>query len=288
MMFPALVVIVGLFGGSLVYALLLSLGWQPAIGQTHLSLAAYGDVLLRSPRAGAFWTGLAYSIWVSLASTALSAVLALSGALLLRRTFAGRRIATFLFQFSLPIPHLVAGVGMLFLLSQSGLFARVGASIGLITSPSSFPILVRDRFGLGVILAYLWKEVPFMGLILLATLQSLGADYEDAARTLGANRRQRFRLVTLRLVGPSLAASSTIVFAFIFGAYEIPSILGVRYPKALSVLSYELFISPDLRDRSRGSALSIVISLMVVCLVAAYLTLDRRATAGAEERRNET
>jgi putative spermidine/putrescine transport system permease protein len=276
MLLPTLLVIVGLFGGSLLYALLQSLGWQPVIGRTSLGLQAYGSMLSGERYAPAFWSGLLFSAWISAASTVISAVLAVLAALLLRRTFPGKRLATFLFQFSLPIPHLVAAVGMLFLLSQSGLLARIGAQLGVLRSPAAFPVLVRDGSGIGIILAYLWKEVPFIGLIVLATLQSLGEDYEDSARSLGAGLWQRFRRVTLPLIAPSLASSSILVFSFVFGAYEIPGVLGVRYPRALPVLAYEMFLSPDLNDRSTAMALSIIISLLVMSLVAAYMLTERR------------
>ena len=284
---PAMLVIGGLFGGSLIYALLQSLGRQPLIGMTRLSLRAYGELLFGDYYAPQFRSGLLFSFWVAAASTSLSAVFAVAAALLLRRTTAGRRLGTFLFQFSLPIPHLVAAVGMLFLLSQSGLISRIAAWAGVIEAPSRFPVLVRDRLGVGIIIAYLWKEIPFMGLILLATLQSLGEDYDDAARTLGANRVQRFRMVTLPLIGPSLLSSSVIVFSFVFGAYEIPGILGVRHPQALPVLSYQLFQSPDLTDRTIAMALAIVISLVVFGMVLGYITLLRGATSAPDRERRQ-
>ena len=113
-------------------------------------------------------------------------------------------------------------------------------------------------------------------MILLATLQALGDDYEDAARTLGARPWQRFRHVTLPLIRPALVSSSLIVFAFVFGAYEIPAVLGVRYPKALPVLAYQLFISPDLNERASAMALSLIISLIVMGVVAATMLIDKR------------
>ena len=97
---------------------------------------------------------------------------------------------------------------MLFLLSQSGLVSRLFADLGFIDVPSDFPVLVRDRLGIGIILAYLWKEVPFIALILIATLQSVGEDYEEAARTLGARPLQRFRRVTFPLMRPALVSSA--------------------------------------------------------------------------------
>lgn len=279
MLLPALVVIGVLFGGSLIYALMHSLGRQLVIGETTVSATAYSEILFGERYSAQFWEGLLFSAWISGASTVISAVLAVGAALLLRRSFVGKRLSSFLLQFSLPIPHLVAAVGMLFLLSQSGLLARIGAEIGALQSPADFPVLVRDGYGIGIIIAFLWKEVPFIGLIVLATLQALGEDYEEAARTLGAGRWQRFRRVTLPLIMPTLVSSSLIVFAFVFGTYEIPAVLGVRYPRALPVLAYQLFISPDLTDRSLGMALSIILAVIVMAVVGTFMKLERRRAA---------
>lgn len=276
MLLPALAVICVLFGGGLLYGLAQSLGWQPIIGRTDIGLDSYTGILFGEEYAPLFWSGLAFSLWVSAASTAMSAAIAMATALALRRTFAGNRVATFLLQISLPVPHLVAAVGMLFLFSQSGLAARAAAAAGLLEGPADFPVLVRDVFGIGMIIAYVWKEAPFMALILLAVLRSLGDDYEDGARTLGAGRFQRFRFITLPLIAPALLSSGTIVFAFVFGAYEIPGILGVRYPQALPVLAYRFFISPDLADREIGMALSAIMAAIVLLLVGAYRVLDAR------------
>lgn len=292
MLLPSGAVIGLLFGGAILYGLAQSFGWQPIIGKTEVSLAAYADILFGAEYARLFWSGLAFSLWTAAASTAISAALAVIAALLLRRTGTGKKAAMFLLQFSLPIPHLVAALGALFLFSQSGLAARVGAALGVIDSPADFPVIVRDGWGLGIILAYIWKETPFIALILLAVLRSLGEDYEEGARTLGANRFQRFRYITLPLLMPALVSSSTIVFAFAFGSYEIPGVLGVRYPQALPVLAYRFFISPDLRDRSVGMALSAIMAAAVLLLTALYMALERRSDRGAkegsgEERRDE-
>ena len=201
---PTMAVIFFLFIGGLSYGTLVSLGWQPIIGRTEISLEAYHNILFSEQYSGVFWQGLLLTIWVSFASTFLSAVLALATALLLRRTFIGKRIATFFYQFNLPVPHVVAAIGILFLFSQSGLLSRTGAQLGIFGGPSDFPVVVKDKFGVGMILSFVWKEVPFVGVIVLAVLQSLGVDYEDLARSLGANRWQRFRYVILPLVMPGL------------------------------------------------------------------------------------
>ncbi len=212
MLAPTLSIILVMFVGSLGYGFLQSLGWQPNIGQRDINLDSYLNIIASAEYSDQFWRGLLLTFWVSFASTFLAAALAVGCALLLRQSFAGKRFASFLFQLNLPIPHLVAAIGMLFLLSQSGLIARFMAELGLIEFPNEFPILVRDKSGIGIILAYTWKEMPFIGVIVLAILQSLGEDYEGLARSLGANRWQRFRYVILPLIMPGMLSASIIRF----------------------------------------------------------------------------
>jgi putative spermidine/putrescine transport system permease protein len=225
----------------------------------------------------AFWSGLALTFWVAAVSTFAAASLAVAVALLLRHGFFGKRIAVFLFQLNLPIPHLVIAIGMLLVFSQSGLLSRLAGELGVIDAPGDFPILTRDSFGIGIILAYVWKEIAFFGIIVMAILQSLGEDYEAVAQNLGANRWQRFRYVTLPLIMPGLTSASIIVFAFVFGSYEVPRILGVRYPEMLPVMALDFFLNPDLNARSEGMALSIIIAAIVLVLVLMYMYVSRRA-----------
>jgi putative spermidine/putrescine transport system permease protein len=269
-------IIIALFGGGLLYGVLQSLGWQPLIGKTELSLQAYASLLTGERYAQQFRTGLLLTLWISLASTAVSAALAILAALAIRGTRRGKRLSAFLLQFNLPIPHIVAAIGVLFLLSQSGLLSRLGAQLGLLQQAADFPILVRDRYGIGIIIAYVWKELPFMGVIVLAVLQSLSENYEDSARTLGANGWQRFRYVTLPLISPALLSSSILVFAFVFGEYQIPEILGVQYPRTLPVLAVRLFLAPDLNARAEAMAMGVIIAAIVITTVAAYRWVTSR------------
>ncbi|MBP6472806.1 MAG: sugar ABC transporter permease [Chloroflexi bacterium] len=270
---PALAVIVLLFGGGLALALLQSVGYVPGIGRTEFSLAAYHHVF-SDP---SFGRSLLLTLWIAGVSTAVSTLLALIAALTLRRAFRGRRIAAFIFQSNLPIPHLVGAIGILFLFSQSGFLARLGHLAGLIQAPADFPALVFDPYALGIILEYVWKSSVFMGIILLAALQSIGEEYEDVARTLGANRWQRFRYVTLPLIRSGILSASILVFAFTFGAFEVPLLLGARYPSALPVLAYRLYTDVDLNARPEAMALSVVIAAIITGLILLYMWLTRKS-----------
>ena len=65
-----------------------------------------------------------------------------------------------------------------------------------------------------------------------------------------------------------MIGASAIVFAFAFGAYEIPALLGASYPKALPVLAWERFTDPDLATRPEAMALAALIALVAGALVA--------------------
>lgn len=272
MLGPALGVIGALFFGGLALVVARSLGLY-GLGADGFSLAAYRAVFAHP----AFGPALGLSLYIALASTLISAVLALGAALLLRRAFAGRRAAMFVFQMNLSVPHLVGAIGIFYLISQSGSFARLAYAMGAITAPAQFPALVYDPYAIGIIVQYVWKEVPFIGLITLAALQSIGQDYEAAARSHGAGPLRAFGLVTLPQIAPSVIASLIIVFTYAFGAYEVPLLLGQSHPPALPVLAWRAYTDVDLAARPQAAAMAVVIAAISGLLVAAYLAALRWA-----------
>lgn len=273
MLAPALSVVLLLFGGGLFLAVLQSFGYLPIIGQTELSLDAYRAIFSDS----SFYQSLGFTLWISVASTAISVVLAIACALALQHSRA--RWLTFLFQLNIPIPHLVGAIGILLLFSQSGLLARLAFGVGLIEDSAEFPALVFDRYGIGIMLEYIWKETCFIGLVVLATLRSLGDDYVNAARTLGANHWQRLRHITLPLIMPSVLSASVLVFTFAFGSFEVPLLLGQRFPSALPVVAWRTYTSIDLTRRPEAMALAVLISLFITVFVFFYVRLVRQLSA---------
>lgn len=269
---PALLVIGGLFGAGLLTGLLRSLSYMPVIGLTRPNLDAY-SAILTSRR---FYQSLLLTTYIAVTATLLAAAIAVGAALLLRQTFFGRGVMGFLFQLNLTIPHIVGGVGILYLFSQSGSFARLAYHAGMIARPAEFPALVFDPFAIGIILTYVWKEVPFIGIIVLANMQATHQDYESVARSLGASKWQSFRHVLLPLISPGLLSACAIVFAFTFGAYEIPLLLGASHPQTLPVLAYKSYTDVDLAARPQAMAMAILIALVSAVMIGAYAWITRR------------
>ena len=270
---PGLAVVLLLFGGGLALGLLQSLGHLPGAGLTRLEPAAFQRVL-GDPD---FPRSLVLTAYLSGVSTLLAAMAGVAAALVLHRLAGHSRLAHFVFQVPLTVPHLVVAVAMVFLLAPSGLLARLMVLAGLAEGPGDFPLLVHDPWGVGILAAYVWKEIPFIALMVLAALRQSGSELRDVGRTLAAGPWQRFRFITLPTLFPSLGAAALIVFAYTFGAFEVPFLLGRTYPLSLPVWAYRHYSDVDLLARPEGIALGLVIAAVVALAVVLAQILTRSA-----------
>lgn len=274
---PALTVIGVFFVAGIAQAVAQSLGHQPFLPGSRLSLDAYRS-LGQDPAVRA---SLLLSLRVALLSTAVATVLGVTVALLLRGAGRSRRWLSSVLQGNLAVPHVVAALCMLLLLAQGGLLSRLGHAFGWTGEPADFPALTGDGFGWGIIAAYVWKETPFLIMITLAALNGGVEQLENAARMLGAGPGRRLVSVTLPLIAPPVAAGSVLVFAFAFGSYEVPYLLGRPYPATLPVVAYQYYRDTDLTLRPQAMAVAVLITALSVLLVAGYLTLVRRLSRRA-------
>jgi len=271
---PALTVVLLLFGGGIALGIVQAMGYLPGAGLGHLGFHHFAHVLADPD----FATSFALTFYVAGVSTVIAAGLSILAALALASL--QPRWVHFIFQIPLTVPHLVIAVAMMFLLAPAGLFSRAAVALGLIGSPADFPLLINDNWGIGIILVYVWKEIPFMTLMILAVLRNAGRDLLDVGRTLKAGPWQRFRHITLPIIFPALGAASLIVFAFTFGAFEVPYLLGRTYPMTLPVWAYRHYSDIDLLARPEGIAAGIIIALVV----AAAVILAQMLTKAARRR----
>jgi putative spermidine/putrescine transport system permease protein len=75
--------------------------------------------------------------------------------------------------------------------------------------------------------------------------------------------------VLLPLLWPALIRAGAIVFAFSFGAWEVPVLLGQSAPTALPVLAWQRFTDPDLAARPEAMAIAMLIALVSAVLIRA-------------------
>ncbi|MGE3342858.1 MAG: ABC transporter permease subunit [Vicinamibacterales bacterium] len=259
-----------------------------AIGAAYSLLAAIG---LAGP--GAAGLTLAPSIavlesadtWRSLGWTFATAVVATSLAFGLAcgtaTWFSTRAWWQRLAFVPMAVPHVAAALAALLLFSQSGLASRLALASGLTQGPSDFPVLVYDRFGVALILAFAWKEFPYLLMIAVAVLSAAPRDMADVARTLGASPRQAFWRITWPTLWRGTAPAVIATIAFLVGQYEMPALLAPSDPLALPLLTFERSVDPALTRRAEAHVLSLLALTLAAVLIAAHAfsahRLERRA-----------
>lgn len=129
--------------------------------------------------------------------------------------------------------------------------------------------LMYNEFG--VILALVHIFLPFMVLPLAGAIQGIDPRLEEAARSLGASRRNVFLRVLLPLSLPGIQSGSILVFVLACGAYVTPMLLGagrVHTTTTTVVQLLEQFLWPF------GAALSLVLAVVGLLAVWAYVRLS--------------
>ncbi len=223
-----------------------------------------------------FLASLGFSVQTALISSLISLVI---GVLLTRscyqllENYAPRLIVWLPMLF----PHFVWGYMVILLLSETGVLSQVLQVSGILSDSGGFPTLTRDANGLGIIITYVWKEVPFVILMLLPVYASIKPEYYDLVKNLGGNSFRQFTSVEWPHILPVMIETFLIIFSFTLSAYEVPALLGTTFPEMVSVLSYDWFYGSTWEDRPLAFAAMVSLSLIILVLTFfSYLLLNKK------------
>lgn len=268
---PSVGLVILIIGTGLASLVLTSVGLQPLFGPARLSGAGYAAA------ASDLLTGVRESLLVAGSSTAAALGMGLPLGLLLRGAAVGARGGPLRAAVAAVVasPHLVGATGVALLLSSGGLGARLFAM-----TETGFPAFVGGRWPVATVLVFAWKESAFVALVVAAAVGSRVEELSEAARVLGATRRQRLGTITLPLAAPAAVAAGAIVFVYSLGAYEVAWLLGPASPESLPVLAYRLYGSIDLASRPQAAATAVTsVTLAFAAAVAVVPVLRRLAAA---------
>ena len=235
---------------------------------------AFNDTAFRS----AFGFTLVYTALI----TPVLFVLGLGLALLVRRPRRGARF--FQSVYFMPVVIGFASGSFLFLyLGQSGigplfdLFDR----LGLVDADANW-FAGRWSALLLVIASVTWKVVGMQMLLLVAGLQSIPTELEEAARIDGARRWQVFRYVTLPLLRPTLALVLVFSVAGSLLAFDQFYIMTNGGPSNSTITAvYQIYrISFVQFQLGYGAALSVLLMIVLAALSAVQLLLLRNTEHG--------
>jgi multiple sugar transport system permease protein len=225
-----------------------------------------------------FWRSLRLGLIYSLSTIALQLALGVSAALLLHEAFPGRGLVRAVVIFPYVIPTVVAVVIWKWLLNnQFGLVNYALETAGAIDQPISW--MGRDWIMVSLILVSVWQFFPFVMLAVLARLQTIPPELYEAAKVDGANALRRFLHVTLPQLASVLFVVVLLRSIWMFTKFDTPwlMILGggaETYIRTLPIYTYQRTFA--WYEAGRGSAMAVLMFLMLVAAAALYFHLWRR------------
>lgn len=237
------------------------------------------DQYARLAHDGRWWAALGNTFVFTAWSVGIEMVLGIAFALLLDRSFPGRRWARaiVLLPWALPTAVMALAWGWIFndsfgvlndLLSRAGLVRGPVAWLG---HPASAMV--------AMVVADVWKTTPFVALVVLAGLQGIPRSVIDAARVDGASPAAILWHVVLPLARPACLVALAFRTAQAFGAFDLPYVMTGGGPgggtETVSLYAYRSFYR--YLDFGYGAALAVVGAGLALAGFALLLRLSRRA-----------
>ncbi len=233
LLLPFVPLVLGSFGRGYVF---------PQVVPSEWSLRAWRIVLAAD---SGTWTALAWSIAVAAAVAAISLLVAVpAGRALGQLSFRGKHAVELIVLAPLLIPVVAVAIGL------DITFIRLGLSGTFI----------------GVVMVHLIPAVPYAVLVMAGVFANYDPDFEAQARSLGADRRNVFRHVTLPALAPGLMVAGFFAFIVSWSQYVLTLQIGGGRVVTLPVL---LLATASGGDTALTGALTLLYAFPVILLLGA-------------------
>ncbi len=275
---PAMIVMITVTAYPIVYAFRLSLSRYDLRFPDSSAFTGIDNYLsvLSSP---IWWEGLLNTLIITVCSVSVELLLGMIFALVMHRAIIGRRLV----RASILIPYGI--ITVVAALIWKFAFMPTTGFVNSLTGLTLSWFGERWSAFFVIICTEIWKTTPFMALLLLAGLTLVPDDLLRAARVDGASAWQRFTLIILPIMKPTIAVAllfRTLDAFRIFDSVFVQT-RGAEDTETVSIIGYHVLISR--LNLGLGSAVSILIFFCVLLIAAAYLKIFGIASAltGGEE-----
>jgi ABC-type spermidine/putrescine transport system permease subunit I len=223
LVFPAVMLILLLY----LYPFLSSF-WKSFISKEGvLSLANYNKTLKL------YQYDILFTMGVTMLSTLIATVLSILVAVYLRlsKGWLTNSIGV-LYRLPIFLPFVVVAQMMRSFLAPHGILNLFLAKLGFINIEN--PLQLFNWVGLTF--GFVWKEAPFMILIILGGFQMIDNSYLEAAKSVGAKLPQIITKVLIPMNKPTILIAVTLVFCSLVGCFSFPYMLiGGKAPVTITV-----------------------------------------------------
>lgn len=280
MLIPASILFVFINAFPFISGLILSLtdtNYSKGGDGNFIGIKNFVDILTKDHE---FYDVLLYTFIYTILVVVFSYMLGLLLATLLNRKIKFRSMFRAIALLPWVIPSTVASTTWRFLLNDTVGFINVFFSqLGLINEPIQFladPNLAR----ITVIIFAIWKAYPFMMVVLLAGLQSIGKEMYEPAYIDGANSFKAFRYITMPLLKPVTLVAISLMFIWTFNTLSFDNIYLLTQggpADATTVLSIQSYYVAFFRGKiGYAAAISVIMLLLVSVVIIGYAIWKKR------------
>ena len=262
---PAMIILIVLLALPTILTAIYSLHDVPASGNgfgPFVGIENY-QIIFASP---VFWRSAQVTLTFAVGFVILSTVIGLAMAMLLNQRFIGRGLARALLIIPWATPWLV--IGILWKWFADGSVGGLNAVLLMLGVTQDYiPFLSDPNTALPItVLAAVWRQASFAGILLLAGLQALPEELHEAAQLDGANWWQRFSNITLPWLRPVLITVTVFNIIYAFLQFDVVFAMTGGGPgdatQVMSVLIYrQLFVNTNI---GLGSALAVILGVVAL------------------------
>jgi len=243
---------------------------------TFVGLDNFADLMTNTMFWESFRIGMVWAVSVTL----LQLLAALGLALLLNADLRFQGLTRVLALIPWAMPPVVVAIMWQLIYSPNG--GPLNAVLGAMGLPSETNWLANFSTALpAVILVGVWVGMPQTTVTLLAGLQQIPDELNEAAAVDGANAWQRFRSVTWPSLRPIVTSITSLNFIWNFNSFSLVYVLTEGGPGGKTMLPMLFTYLEAFKNRNIGyaAAMGVVLVVVVVALLAVYLWSQFRQDA---------
>ena len=248
-----------------------SFNYLPTLGKGEFSLN-YFYISMNIP---GIYKSILLSIFTGLVSTALA--LFFSQVILLY--FFKTKIYNYLKIIISPLialPHITMAIGLIFILSPSGLFLRFVSPwlTGFDRPPNTY--IFPDEYGYLLILGLMLKEIPFLVLVSLSALREFSSTkFFDLGKSFQHSNFSTWFILIFPIIYKKIRLVTFIIIAFSSSVVDMSLLLAPSTPSTLSVRILQTFQSSDIDSFFIASNLSLIQLLIIMILLAVWIVFEK-------------
>ncbi|WP_119390591.1 ABC transporter permease [Taklimakanibacter lacteus] len=177
-------------------------------------------------------------------------------------------ILRWLYRWPLFIPFIVVGQTLRTFLARNGLMNNMLVGSGLITPDQALSFLDWR----GIVIAFVWKQTPFVALLVAGAMASIDRGTIEAARNLGASRPRILIEIVVPQVLVTLTVGLILSFVTMMSVLSVPLMINAQSPTMITAdIAFRINAYGDYGVANALGFISLIITSTVAWL---YLKLS--------------